>query len=131
MMWRRSNQLPWGLSLIIVGIIFLLKQLDVFSPAVETFIFNWRNLLFLFGLIFLLAHRNRTIGVILLLIWSFVYLKDILLLTKDLSELVWPLLLIVAGVYLVVQSPRIKKEDNQSVKQNSSENNETDDAVDN
>lgn len=131
MMWRRSNQLPWGLSLIIVGIIFLLKQLDVFSPAVETFIFNWRNLLFLFGLIFLLAHRNRTIGVFLLLIWSFVYLKDILLLTKDLSELVWPLLLIVAGVYLVVQSPRIKKEDNQSVKQNSSENNETDDAVDN
>lgn len=131
MMWRRSNQLPWGLSLIIVGIIFLLKQLDVFSPAVETFIFNWRNLLFLFGLIFLFTHRNRTIGVVLLLIWSFVYLKDILLLTKELSELIWPLLLIVAGVYLVVQSPRIKKEDNQSVKQNSSENNETDDAVDN
>ncbi len=105
----KNNQLPWGISLALVGIIFLLKKLNLLTPELETLIFNWRNLLLLFGVIFLISHKNRSIGVILLLIWAANYLKNIISWSMDFSEILWPLLLIVAGAFLIIQSFSKKK----------------------
>ncbi|MFV0391861.1 MAG: LiaF transmembrane domain-containing protein [Paludibacteraceae bacterium] len=100
-----DSRLAWGISLLLCGFLFLVKQLGVFPEAVEDFLFDWRNLPFAFGIVFLFAHNNKSIGLVLLGIGVLLYLKDIILWTRTLSNFIWPLLLIGAGV-IVLSSTR-------------------------
>lgn len=105
---KDDSRIAWGVSLLVFGFLFLLKQLSIFSPAVEDFIFDFRNLPFAFGIIFLIAHKNKSIGIVLIVVGALFYLKDIIIWTKSLSEFIWPLLLIGAGVILLYSSRKKK-----------------------
>lgn len=105
---KDDSRIAWGVSLLVLGFMFLLKQLSVFSPEIEAAIFNFKNLPFIFGLIFLIIHKNKSIGIVLLVIGAFLYLKNIIVWTKSLSDFIWPILLIGAGAIMLF-SPKKKK----------------------
>lgn len=105
---KDDSRIAWGVSLLVLGFMFLLKQLSVFSPEIEAAIFNFKNLPFIFGLIFLITHKNKSIGIVLLVIGAFLYLKNIIVWTKSLSDFIWPILLIGAGTIMLF-SPKKKK----------------------
>lgn len=105
---KDDSRIAWGVSLLVLGFMFLLKQLSVFSPEIEAAIFNFKNLPFIFGLIFLITHKNKSIGIVLLVIGAFLYLKNIIVWTKSLSDFIWPILLIGAGAIMLF-SPKKKK----------------------
>ncbi len=105
---NEDSRLSWGISLLVFGFLFLLKQLGVFSDGVEDVIFNLKNLPLVFGVIFLITHKNKSIGLVLIVIGLLFYLKDILIWTRSLSELIWPILLIGAGI-IILTSARTKK----------------------
>lgn len=104
---KEDSRLAWGISLVAFGFLFLLRQLGVFSDEVENLVFNLKNLPFVFGVIFLFTHKNKSIGLVLIIIGILFYLKDIILWTRSLSDLIWPLLLIGAGV--IILTSRNKK----------------------
>ena len=39
----KDSRFPWGISLLVFGIFFLIRQLGIFSPEVDDLIFDLRN----------------------------------------------------------------------------------------
>ena len=75
----KDSRFPWGISLLVFGIMFLLRQIGVFSPETDDLIFDLRNLF---------------------------YLKYIILWSRNLSDFIWPVLLIAAGTLLLFSSKK-------------------------
>ena len=112
----KDSRFPWGISLLVFGIFFLIRQLGIFSPEVDDLIFDLRNVLLVVGVIFLITYRNKAIGIVLISIWALFYLKDLILWSRNLSDFIWPLLLIAAGALLVVSAKGNKKDSTDLVK---------------
>ena len=111
---KDDSRIAWGVSLLVFGFLFLLKQLSIFSPEVENYIFDFRNLPFAFGLIFLIAHKNKSIGIVSIVVGILFYLKDIIIWTKSISEFIWPILLIGAGIIILFSAKKKKVESSDS-----------------
>jgi uncharacterized membrane protein HdeD (DUF308 family) len=106
---KKDNRLSWGITLIFFGILFLLDHLHFIPDSAAQYIFEFRNYPIYAGLIFLLTNKNLTIGIVLLVIGLFLRLSDIIQMTRNFSEYVWPALLIVAGAVLLFGSKKGKR----------------------
>jgi hypothetical protein len=100
---KKDNRLAWGISLLVFGCLFLIKQLQILPPEMASFIFDFKNYPFLMGIIFLLSHSNKNIGIVLIVVGLLFRLSDIIQLTRHISDFIWPILLIIAGIILVVK----------------------------
>lgn len=98
---KKGNNLTWGITLLVFGLMFLIRTLHVIPSDIEQYIYDIKNYPLIIGLIFLLIHSNKTIGIVLLVVGVLFRLSDIILWTKHLSDFIWPLLLIVAGLVMV------------------------------
>ncbi len=98
---QKDSRLAWGVSLLIFGIIFLVKQLNIIPEDLHTYIFDYKNYPLIIGVIFLLFHKNKSIGLVLIVVGILFRLSDIIRLTQHISDFIWPVLLIIAGAILV------------------------------
>ena len=98
---QKDNRLAWGISLLLFGVMFLLRQLGIFSPEIADVLFDFKNFPLIIGVIFLIWHKNKSIGMILIVVGLLLRLQEIIHWTQNLSEFVWPLLLIAAGIILL------------------------------
>lgn len=103
-----SNKKSWGIVLILFGVIFFLKTVGLFGEDCE--LYNIKNFPVYAGLVFL-ATRNFKIGLLLCGIGALLRLDQIIELTKDLSQFVWPLLLVLAGAVLFFSKNNDKSDD--------------------
>lgn len=106
---KDTSRVAWGVGLLLFGVLFLLKQINVFPDYWIDVIFDFRNLLFAFGLILLFSQKNRAFGIVLISAGVLFYLKDIIIWTKNLSDFIWPVLLISAGVLLISSATSKKR----------------------
>ena len=97
----KDNRLAWGISLLLFGVMFLLRQLGIFSPEIADVLFDFKNFPLIIGVIFLIWHKNKSIGMILIVVGLLLRLQEIIHWTQNLSEFVWPLLHIAAGIILL------------------------------
>ena len=97
----KDNRLAWGISLLLFGVMFLLRQLGIFSPEIADVLFDFKNFPLIIGVIFLIWHKNKSIGMILIVVGLLLRLQEIIHWTQNLSEFLWPLLLIAAGIILL------------------------------
>jgi hypothetical protein len=98
---QKDNRLAWGISLLVFGLIFLFKQLPIVPQPLSDIIFDFKNYPIILGIIFLLAHKNKNIGIVLLVVGVLFRLSDIIRWTQHVSDFVWPFLLIIAGAVLI------------------------------
>ncbi|MDO9153507.1 MAG: DUF5668 domain-containing protein [Paludibacter sp.] len=98
---KKDNRLAWGISLLVFGLLFLIKQFHIIPPEFSSIVFDFRNFPFLLGIIFLLIHSNKNIGLILILAGVLFRLSDIIHYTRHISDYIWPVLLIVAGAFVI------------------------------
>lgn len=98
---KRDNRLAWGISLLIFGILFLIRQLHILPPDVADILFDFKNFPLILGAIFLISHSNKTIGIALIIAALLFRLSDIIQLTRHISDYIWPALLIIAGIILI------------------------------
>ena len=106
---QKDNRLAWGITLLVFGIIFLLKQLNFMPEPISTIIFDYKNYPLIMGLIFLLTHKNKSIGLVLIIVGVMFRLSDIIRWTQNISDFIWPVLLILAGVILTFGNIKGKK----------------------
>jgi len=106
---KNNNRLSWAITLIFFGILFLMEHLQLFPEPVRHFLFDFRNYPFYAGIIFLLTSKNYTIGIILLSIGILFRLSDIIRLTQNVSEFIWPALLIAAGIVMLLGTKNRKR----------------------
>jgi hypothetical protein len=98
---KKDNRLAWGVTLLVFGCLFLLKQVHILPAEFEPYIFDFKNYPLIMGVIFLLCHSNKNIGIVLIVVGLLFRLSDIIQLTRHISDLIWPVLLILAGAILV------------------------------
>ncbi len=98
---QKDSRLAWGISLLFFGFLFFVKQLMVFPPEISNVLFDFRNYPFILGAIFLLAHKNKNIGIVLLVVGVLFRLSDIIYFTRHISDFIWPSLLIIAGLIVI------------------------------
>ncbi len=105
---QKDNRLAWGVSLLVFGIIFLIKQLKFIPEEVANILFDFRNYPLILGVIFLLIHKNKNIGIVLLVVGVLFRLSDIINYTRHISDFIWPLLLIIAGAIVLLSGKKGK-----------------------
>lgn len=100
-MLTNDSKLPWGISLLIIGVLYLFKKMNIFPYAVEDFIFDWKNLLILLGVVFLLFQKKQRIGSIALIAVGMLFYLTELIRWDKITDFIWPLILITTGGALV------------------------------
>ena len=100
---KKDNRLAWGITLLVFGFLFLIRQLQILPPDLANFVFDFKNYPFIIGIIFLLSHSNKNIGIVLIVVGLLFRLSDIIQLTRHISDFIWPVLLIIAGLIMVVK----------------------------
>jgi len=98
---KKDSRLAWGITLLLFGILFLLKQLDVVPANIANILYDVRNYPIFMGIVFLTCYRTKSVGWILLLVGLLLRMSDIVKLTSQWSNFIWPALLIIAGAIMV------------------------------
>lgn len=98
---KNDNRLAWGISLLVFGCLFLVQQLQILPMEIAEYVFDFKNYPLIIGLIFLLFHDNKNIGIVLIVVGLLFRLSDIIHWTRHISDYIWPVLLITAGAVLV------------------------------
>jgi uncharacterized paraquat-inducible protein A len=106
---QKDSRLAWGISLFTFGVLFLIRQLNILPIEIADMLFNFKNYPLILGIIFLLAHKNKTPGLVLVVVAIIFRLSDIIRLTEHVSDFIWPVLLIVAGGIMVAGVLKSKK----------------------
>ncbi len=106
---QKDSKLAWGLSLLVFGVLFLVRQLNILPETVTDLIFNFKNYPLILGVIFLIAYKNKTAGIVLIAVSVLFRLSEIIRLTQHVSDFIWPVLLIVAGVLVIFSNNNGKK----------------------
>jgi len=98
---KKSSNMAWGITLLLFGFLFLLRQLQIVPPEVGAILFDIKNFPLIAGVIFLFFHPSSSIGIVLLAVGVLFRLSEIIAWTKNFSEFILPVLLIVAGGILI------------------------------
>jgi hypothetical protein len=98
---KKDNRLAWGVTLLVFGCLFLIRQLQLLPNEITPYIFDFKNYPIIIGVIFLLFHSNKNIGIVLIVVGLLFRLSDIIQLTRHISDFIWPVLLIIAGGIMV------------------------------
>lgn len=98
---KKDNRLAWGVTLLVFGCLFLTRQLHILPVEIEPYIFDFKNYPLIMGVIFLLFHSNKNIGIVLIVVGLLFRISDIIQITRHISNFIWPVLLILAGAILV------------------------------
>ncbi len=100
----RNRTLGLGLLVIVIGLVFLFRQMGAFSYATEQIIFSWQMLLIALGLFFLVFGENKTAGFILIAVGGFFLLPEVFDLPYNFRRTFWPVLLILLGLFILSRS---------------------------
>lgn len=97
---HKDTYLATSIVLMVVGALFLLNRLIDFS----TYGYGWvvdKNYLLLFAaIVFLVVKRDKSVGIVLLAIWTILNIGLIVSLLGQLSGYLLPLVLLLAGIIL-------------------------------
>jgi predicted membrane protein len=112
-----------GFVLVLVGTALLLRYLDLIPWNLPHYVFSWKSLLILLGIVLITSEKNKTTGTILLVIGSVFLLADIF--DQEFWEVVRfvvPLVLIIAGVAILIRRQSYSKDEiNQTGEKNSAD----------
>ncbi|MBP6909556.1 MAG: hypothetical protein KBC18_03920 [Candidatus Saccharicenans sp.] len=102
----KERQIFWGLFLIIVGILFLLEELDIIDFG-QTLVNYWPAIFILIGLLIYIARGFKKSGAALFLILLGTFM--ILVKIEKIERYLWPSLLILVGLWLLFRPGSKKK----------------------
>ena len=103
---HKDTYLATSITLIVVGILFLIDRLFNLSAHGLGWLVNRDNLLLFTAIIFLIFKRDKSIGIVLLAIWAILNIGLIISLLGQLSSYLLPLVLLVVGVILFIMYKR-------------------------
>jgi len=109
---QRSNKRAFlGVMLVLVGIVVIVANLNLFPFGLKPILFSWPTILILVGLFFLLSREAKATGWILILVGGIFMIPRM---WHDIPwggpELFWPVLLIGLGAILIVRGVSKRRE---------------------
>lgn len=100
---NNSNGRSWlGIVLIILGSVFLLKNLHIFPYEIQRIIFSWPSILLLIGIFILSKSRDNFMGIIFIGIGAIALSLRIFDYSfREFFYDYWPVLLILLGLFII------------------------------
>lgn len=99
---KKTNGYLIAILFIIVGILFLLRNLGVIDPSLLGLIVSWPMLLVVWG-IFTIFHRHPVGGMILVGVGVYFLFPQLNWITNDFLRVYWPLALIILGLIIMLK----------------------------
>ena len=103
----KTKSLVFGLLVLGLGFIWLLRNFGMISERAWDVIFSWQMLLIAIGVVNIANDSSRGVGWILVAIGGFFMVSDYYDLPTSFRHVFWPALLIVIGLVLIFGSGRI------------------------
>lgn len=102
---RNDGRYKLGIVLIIIGLAFLLGNLELIPYELKQYIYTWQMLLIAIGLVSLTQPKSRYGGLILIGVGTFFLIPKIIPGYEffEFSRMFWPLLLIFIGVMVLLK----------------------------
>ena len=100
---KRMRKYALAVIVIVAGFFLLLENTGFLPFEVKHIIFSWPMLLICIGIISLFGSESRTPGYILLIIGGFFLLPRLFLVTFNMTNVFWPLVLIAVGVLILTK----------------------------
>lgn len=107
---NQNRTLGIGIFIILLGLVFLLNQLNLIPFWAADVIFSWPMIIIAIGAYNLLFTQSRTFGFILLTVGGFFILPEIFDLPYNFRKSFWPVLLILVGLFIIFRSGLIRKQ---------------------
>ncbi len=101
---NQNRTLGIGLLIITIGLVILFNRLNVLSPWLEDVLISWQMLLIVIGVWNLFFNQSKVAGFILIAVGGFFLIPDLFILPDDFRRNFWPLLLIVAGLFILFRA---------------------------
>jgi predicted membrane protein len=98
---HNERRLWFGVAIILLGLIFLANNFGILDYEIRRYVFRWEAILIIMGIIFITTGRNRSTGVILLVIGGAFYMRDFLNYSISFWQVFWPGMLILAGMLIL------------------------------
>ncbi len=99
----RSGRALGGLFIVVIGAIFLARQMGVEFPH---WFFSWKMILIAVGLFVGFRHKFRDWGWIVPVIVGLVFLADEFVEGVSFGHLIWPVAIIAAGLFMIFKPKR-------------------------
>lgn len=98
---RRMKKVVFGIIVAVVGVLLMASNFGYLPYHLRHIFFSWQMLLIAIGIINLVSHESKTLGVILISVGTFFLLPDIFVFSFNFVKLFWPMLLIGVGLSLI------------------------------
>ena len=98
-----------GIAILLVGILFLMDNLNVLELPVKNYIFSWKTLLIVIGLVIIASRQNLTGGLFLMGLGITFWLPAIFGYQFSLGQVFLPSMLVLAGVALLLNAVNKRK----------------------
>jgi len=110
---QRSNKRAFlGLILVLVGIVVIIANFNLFPFGLRPILLSWPALLILLGLFFLISREAKATGLILILVGGiFMVPRMFHNISWGLHELFWPAMLVGLGAILITRGLRKRQEE--------------------
>jgi len=99
---NKDTLLAISVTLIVMGLLFLIDKLGLFSKYGYDWVMAKDNLLLITSIIFLIFKREKTVGLVLLGIWIVLNIGTIISFLGQLSGFLLPLILLIIGIILFI-----------------------------
>jgi predicted membrane protein len=93
-----------GVVLLMAGIALMLRYFDLMPFTLPFYLFSWKTLLVVLGLVFIITEKNKSTGFILFAIGSVFLVADAMNMSfRQVIQFVIPLTLIIAGIAILLR----------------------------
>ncbi|RIW17056.1 hypothetical protein D0X99_04640 [Algoriphagus lacus] len=101
---KNDGNIAFGFIILGIGVILLLKKMGIFIPS---WVLTWPMILIVIGTFAIIKHEFKSFfGFMMLFIGSYFLLKNEFDFDFGISQYIWPIGLIILGIYLITQRKR-------------------------
>jgi len=110
-MEKSSNRskIPFGILLITVGLVLLLKNLNLLPVEIPAYVFSWKMLLIAIGAFALFFKRSVFKGLFLISLGSYFLIPDVYGVALPSLHTIWPLVLVFIGLAVIFKKNHNQK----------------------
>jgi predicted membrane protein len=99
---HHDHRLGVGVGIILLGLVLLGNNLHFLNYDLRRYLFTFEVIPMFLGLVFIFGRGNRSTGIILLVIGSALYMKNVLnIIDFNFWQVFWPVMLVFAGVMII------------------------------
>ena len=107
---NQNRTLGFGILIILAGLVLILHQMRILPPRLDDVLISWQMLLIVIGVYNLFFTQSRIAGFILIAVGGFFILPEIFDLPYNFRRIFWPVLLILAGVFIIFRHSLSRKQ---------------------